>query len=96
MWFEQLTGFKEENPEQVRANLEIKGDKLISKVNNAAFTFGQLEIPSLEKIRKRELLNNYNDCIKISEVVADVQNCILHQKIMELPFKLHLSLTYWK
>jgi len=73
MWFEQLTGFKEENPEQVRANLYIKGDKLISKVNNAAFTFGQLETPSLEELRKRELLDKYYDCIKVSEVVADVQ-----------------------
>jgi hypothetical protein len=72
-WFEQITGFKEENPKQVRENLYIKGDQLISRVNNAAFTYGQLEIPSLEELRKKENLDNYNDCIKVSEVVADVQ-----------------------
>jgi hypothetical protein len=80
MWFEQLTGFKEDNAEQVRANISIKGDKLISKVNNGAFSFGHLETPSLEELRNRALLNNYNDCIKISEVVADVQKLhILHE-----------------
>lgn len=29
MWFEDLSGFKEENPNQVRLNLEIKGNTLI-------------------------------------------------------------------
>ncbi len=73
MWFKQLTGFKEESPEQVRNNLEIKGDKLISKVNDAEFVFGSLKTPSLEELRSQISLKVYDDCIKTSEIVADVQ-----------------------
>jgi hypothetical protein len=30
MWFEKLTGFKEESPDQVRSNIEINGNVLTS------------------------------------------------------------------
>ena len=32
MWFEDLTGFIEESPEQVRANLEVRGTTMTSRV----------------------------------------------------------------
>ena len=32
MWFEKLMGFKKENPEQVRSDLEINGIILTSKI----------------------------------------------------------------
>jgi hypothetical protein len=42
MWFETLTGFTEDNHEQVQANIEINGKHLISKVNGARYQFGTL------------------------------------------------------
>lgn len=48
MWFEKLTGFKEENPNQVRQNIEISGNTLKSKVNGAKYIFGRPEIPTIE------------------------------------------------
>jgi len=74
MWFEQLTGFKEETPTNVKDKLRIVGDSFISKVNNQKFTFGLLQIPTLEELKKisppREI---YKDKISVEEIVADVQ-----------------------
>lgn len=74
MWLRFLTGFAEENPEQVRQNIIIDENKLISKVNNKEFIYGKLETPSLAELRE-ELRNlNYKESkIEISEVVADVR-----------------------
>lgn len=74
MWFEQLTGFKEESPEQVRNNLTIEGDSFVSKVNKQRFHFGELQIASLTDL-KVESNNpvNYDSKIKVSEIVADVE-----------------------
>ena len=35
MWFNKLMGFYEKDPQQVNASIEIKNDKLISKINQA-------------------------------------------------------------
>lgn len=74
MWFEQLTGFKEESPDYVRSNLRIEGDSFVSLVNNKRFTFGSLQIPTLGELKRisppREI---YKDCLSVKEVVADVQ-----------------------
>ncbi len=79
MWFEKLTGFTEKNPEQVRKNLEIAGEKLISKVNGRAFLYGKLEIPSLEELRKQiDLSGKYDSKIKVAEIVGDIQQ--FHQE----------------
>lgn len=78
MWFEELTGFKEENPEQVRANLEVKGDTLISKVNGAKYQYGRLEVASLAELKEQSPpLESYKSAIKVEEVVGNVQ--MLHQ-----------------
>ncbi|NOZ34071.1 MAG: hypothetical protein GXO80_02100 [Chlorobi bacterium] len=79
MWFEKLTGFREESPEQVRANIEINGNKLISKINQKEYTFGKLEIPTLEELRRQLNIEKYNSKIQVSEIVGDVQT--LHEEI---------------
>ena len=80
MWFEQLTGFKEESPENVRNNIEIKGNEFVSLVNSQNFSFGKLEILTLEELKKRnKKITNYKSRIQITEVVADVQE--LHCQI---------------
>jgi len=77
MWFETLTGFKEESPKNVREKLKIEGDSFISKVNNQRFAFGRLEIPTLDELRKNSPpITAFKGKIQVSEVVGDVQ--ILH------------------
>ncbi len=75
MWFEKLVGFKEESPEQVRNNLFICENKLISKINGKEYQYGQLEIPTLNELKMnaphREI---YKDKISISEIVGDVKD----------------------
>jgi hypothetical protein len=73
MWFEKLTGFIEESPEQVRANFDVIGNKLISKINQAELQYGNLETPSLGDLRKLINLDDYNSKIKVSQVVGNVQ-----------------------
>ena len=50
-WFEDLTGFKERRYEETRANLEVVGSTLRSKVNKRSYTIGTLETPSLAELR---------------------------------------------
>jgi len=74
MWFEQLTGFKEESPENVRSKLSIEDDSFYSKVNGRRFSFGSLQIPTLAELKQssppREI---FKDKLSIEEIVADVQ-----------------------
>lgn len=74
MWFETLTGFSEESPEQVRANLCVDGRVLKSRVNGREFVCGELETPSLAELRER-VRSGVRRAGKVSvrEVVADVQ-----------------------
>lgn len=80
MWFERLTGFREESPEQVRKNLKIEGDKLHSKVNGKSYYFGSLTTPSLADLRKQadNLQEKHQGILNLSEVVGNVQN--FHKK----------------
>lgn len=79
MWFEQLTGFKEESPEYVRNNLRIEGTDFVSLKNSKRFSFGKLEILTLEHLKNRcENSTNVNSEIQVEEIVADVKE--LHCK----------------
>jgi hypothetical protein len=82
MWFEKLTGFSEQNPQQVRENIAIAENKLISKVTGNEFTFGKLELLSLEDLRNRTKAykGEYKSRIQISEAVGDVQS--FHNNIL--------------
>lgn len=80
MWFEQLTGFKEESPENVRNNIEVNGDELISHINSQKLVCGKLEIPTLARlIEKSPGIKDFNGKVKVTEIVADVQE--LHCQI---------------
>lgn len=57
MWFEELVGFKEKNPEQVRSNLIIENENIISKVNGKSYQYGALEIPTLKYFKKNNIKN---------------------------------------
>jgi len=76
MWFERLTGFREESPEQVRKHLKVEGERLVSSANGKSFHFGRLETPSLEEFRKQmiDLKATHQGKLKVSEIVGNVQN----------------------
>ncbi len=74
MWFELLTGFREESPEQVQKNLSVRGDVLRSGVNGKKYLCGILEIPSLGELRTRVQSADISaGKLSVREVVADVQ-----------------------
>lgn len=72
MWFEELTGFSESDPHQVRANLDVVGDRLISRVNGRSHGCGRLEIPSLAELRSHPP-GARSGPVSLREVVGDVQ-----------------------
>ncbi len=76
-WFERLTGFAEESPQQVRANLSLEGTTLKSRVNARAWTCGELETPLLAELRERvRSRRRPSGRLLLHEVVGDVQ--LLH------------------
>ena len=50
-WFERLTGFREEDYDETRRQLEIDGCRLWSRVNGRCFGIGTLELVSLKTLR---------------------------------------------
>ncbi|MDU9049961.1 MAG: hypothetical protein Q3M30_14025 [Candidatus Electrothrix sp. Rat3] len=76
-WFEELTGFLEKNPDQVRRNFSLDGSMLVSKVNGWELVWGRLETPTLAELRERvPSVKGGARKITVREVVADTQ--ILH------------------
>jgi hypothetical protein len=74
MWFEKLTGFAEKSPGQVRANLEINDKVITSRINGKSFICGQLETPSLAKLRSNVLKNKVpSGKLKTREVIGDAK-----------------------
>jgi hypothetical protein len=74
-WFEQLTGFPEKSPEQVRQNITLDGDTLTSRVNGQVMVCGQLEIPTLADLRRRVRSGGQGrGKISLRELVANVQD----------------------
>ena len=73
-WFEDLMGFKELRYEETRANLEVAGCTLRSKVNKRAYTIGTLETPSLAELRDRaaSIVGSLAGALRVSNVVGDV------------------------
>lgn len=74
MWFKQLVGFEEESPENVRKNIIVDGDQLISKVNGKSYQLGSLEVPTLEELRNKSPYSKFDDeQIKVLEIIGDIQ-----------------------
>ena len=81
MWFETLTGFKEESPQKVRQNISLNGTVLQSQINGKQFTCGVLETPSLGELRERIISSEQIPTGKISvrEVADNVQHLHLDE-----------------
>jgi len=73
-WFEKLTGFSEESPQQVRNNLVVEQEKLRSSINGKTMIAGRLEIPSLGELRQRIQSIDKTGKLSLREVVANVQS----------------------
>ena len=74
MWFEKLSGFHDDTPNEVRKNMSINGELLKSHINGEEYVCGFLETPSLAELRDR-----VNRCehrlgkLSVREIVADAQ-----------------------
>lgn len=80
MWFEKLTGFAEESPQQIYANITVDGEVLKSHVNGKVMVCGQLETPSLGELRERVHSCGYKvGKISVREVVANVQHLHINE-----------------
>ncbi len=80
MWFEKLTGFPEKSANFIKENLIIEGTDFISKINNKRFSFGELEVTTLEQLKNKSIaLANYQADIQLNEIVANVSE--LHANI---------------
>ena len=75
MWFEKLTGFHEESPEQVHDNMSIDGKLLKFHTNGMQYIYGSLEVPSLKDLRKQvKNSNTLKGKLKLSAIRADVRD----------------------
>lgn len=74
MWFEELTGFAEESPRQVRENITVAGNTLKSRVNGRVMICGDLETPTLGELRGRvRAIEQRAGRLSVRELVGDVR-----------------------
>lgn len=75
MWFEELTGFSEHSPGQVREAIRLEGETLQSLANGRVLICGRLETPTLADLRERVHSRGYpSGKLTVREVVANVQH----------------------
>lgn len=70
-WFECLTGFAEQSPEQVKQHLTLEHNRLCSTVNQQCWSVGHLTLPSLAELRANATA--LPGRLQVSEVIGDVQ-----------------------
>lgn len=76
-WFEALAGIAEGDPESVRAELDLNGERLLSRANGRSWRVGRLETPSLHELRRRVTRLDDRSAageLRLSERVADVRD----------------------
>ncbi len=79
-WFEKLTGFREAGYKKTRARLEVADGKLRSRVNGASYETGELELVSLQSLRKRaQSGGELPGRMTTSVVIGDVRR--MHQSL---------------
>jgi hypothetical protein len=78
-WFEKLTGFRESSYDETRAQLEVDGKRLRSRINDASYGIGELELVSLQALRERaQSAGCLPGRLKVSVVTGDVRD--MHQR----------------
>lgn len=77
-WFESLTGFRESNYDDTRAKLKVENSRLQSLVNGKSYGIGELELVSLQRLRRRvKSAGTPPGHLKISLHIGDVRK--MHQ-----------------
>lgn len=86
-WFEQLAGFAERSPDQVRSQLKLEGNRLTSRVNGNSWDCGAFKAPMLHDLRARyeyrlEQLSREQlvPQLRLREQVADVSRLHADEK----------------
>ena len=80
MWFEKLSGFREQSPQQVRENMSVNEEILQSHINGKKMVHGALETPSLAELRQRiHSKKPPPGKITLREVIGDVQELHLNK-----------------
>ena len=73
-WFKRLTGIDEESPDQVRRELSVDGNCIVTPIGKR-LAFGRLETPKLSELRQTVVdLNAEPRPSRIREVVGDVRH----------------------
>ena len=75
-WFEDLTAIPEQETDQLRRDLRMEGDSLVSQANGSRWHVGSLETPSLQELRERTANIGilHDNKLSVSEVIADAQS----------------------
>lgn len=76
-WFEQLTGFREEEYEATRNRLVVENGRLLSRANGRSYAVGALELVSLADLRVRAFRVSLPGQAKSRIVIGDVRR--MHQ-----------------
>jgi hypothetical protein len=73
MWFEALTGFREDEVDDVGAMFVVDGEHLTSSANGRTMRVGRFETPTLGELRPRVADAELPGRLTLTEVVGDVQ-----------------------
>ncbi len=74
-WFEHLVGFPEEDPDQVRSQLDWDDHSITSLVNGRSFASGSLEISSLADLRKQSASLRRGGQLHVEQIVDRRASC---------------------
>ena len=96
-WFEDLTGFRESSPEQVRRDLILNGETLTSNANGRRMVCGRLETPALSELREQVRRGERGSGkISLKEVIANVQALHADPANAGALSRWHPNLICWK
>ncbi len=74
MWFETLTGFREDDVDEVAAQFVVDGSQMTSLANGRVFEVGHFDTPSLGELRQQATAaSTITGSLRLGEVVADVR-----------------------
>lgn len=74
-WFERLTGFRELPYDETRARLEVRDDRLVSRVNGRSYGIGEFTMLSAAELRAKALVraSSLRGSLRVSNVSGDVR-----------------------
>jgi len=74
MWFQALTGFRENEVDDVAAQFVIDGEYITSTANGCRMRVGTFETPTLGELRQRAADVAHPGTLRLGETVANVQS----------------------